>query len=157
MKQRHGHRLAEDSYIDFSLAHVVIPYLGSYNFTSLMRGTQQGFTCLLGARWLWLSGLCFCLWLTDCNSVGTSVYIISQRLHIPVVSPHDLLHAVNPHELLTPRHHLFSSNHFVYAAGTFCSRNFWLTDLSKVNMQQKLWIQTCKALSKNWPSVRSCS
>ena len=58
--------------------------------------------------------------------VGTCVYIISQCLCIPVV---------NLHKLLTPMHCLFPRNHFVYTAGTSCSRNPWLPALSKVNMK----------------------
>ena len=62
--------------------------------------------------------------LTICSWVR--VYIISYHLCVPVV-----LSAVNPRDLLTLTHHVFSGNHFVNTPGTSCPSNLWLTALSR--------------------------
>ena len=54
------------------------------------------------------------LTIIDHDTVATCVYIISHCPCIPVVNPRNLFPAVNPHELLTPTHHLFFRNHFIW-------------------------------------------
>ena len=92
-----------------------------------MGGTQHGFCPdLLMAPTGWPRLTVWC------------VYIISQCPCIPIVNQCDLLLSVNPHELFTSTHYLFSDNHFVYTAGTSCPRNPWFMTRSKVNMQHLL-------------------
>ena len=80
-----------------------------------------------------------CDWLHSVSDRGyLCIYIISSRPYFLVV---------NPRELLTLKHHLFSDNHFIYTASTSCPINPWLMALSKVNMQQ---IETCV-----WPFTKN--